>query len=166
MRQRAREILFSAITADEWPFVVGLARTSFAPWSADPGRNILSMIRAPGAIAELAIDRDVKVGLFVLSVRRLGRAFGPYASPATAHLDAIAVRPGQGRRGIGGAVLDRAEEHARARGAVVLTLLTAASNVPAQRLFRTRGFLPVVRLPSNYANREDGIAMFKPLDAR
>jgi len=158
--------MFSTITSDEWPFVVGLARSSFAPWSTDPGRNILAMIRAPGAIAELAIDRDVKVGLFVLTVRRLGRAYGPYASPATAHLDAIAVRPGQGRRGIGGAVLDRAEEQARERGAVVLSLMTATGNLPAQRLFLQRGFLPAVRVPSNYANRDDGIAMFKPLDPR
>lgn len=163
MQHRTHELTFSSVTARDQTFVTTLARRAFARWSNDPANNVLGMVHNPRAIAELGIERGKKVGLFVVSITSLGRPYGPFEDPRLAHLDAIAVTPGMTGRGIGGILLERAELIARQRGAVVMTLLTAVGNGPGQRLFASRGFMPVLRSRSRYVNDEDGIEMFKAL---
>lgn len=55
-------------------------------------------------------------------------------------LNDLFVAPAARRRGVAGALLDAAEAHARAAGAVRLVLQTAVDNAPAQRLYRRRGW--------------------------
>ena len=53
---------------------------------------------------------------------------------------AIGVRPGQGRRGIGRALLEAGLEHLRIRGATEWTLHVDTDNVAALELYRSYGF--------------------------
>lgn len=164
IRGSVRSLDFRVLEARDEAFGAALAREVFAAWSRDPAHSFASMVRGPGAVAELAVlGQRERVGYFIVSVRKLGRPFGPIAIPITAHLDSIAVMPRWSRRGVGTLLLQRAEERARAAGAVVLTLSTAISNDAAQNLFEMNGFMRTHRSPATYANGEDAFEMFKPL---
>src|SRR5215472_13672898 len=52
----------------------------------------------------------------------------------------LAVAPGDRRRGVASALLDAAEQHARARGARKLSLRVLGTNEPAMRLYERQGF--------------------------
>lgn len=164
IRGSVRSLDFRPLEARDEAFCGALAREVFAAWSRDPAHSFAAMAHGPGTLAELAVlGQRERVGYFVLSVRKLGRPFGPIASPVTAHLDSIAVMPRWTRRGVGSLLLQRAEERARAAGSVVLTLSTAVSNHAAQSLFELNGFMRTLRSPAAYANGEDAFEMFKPL---
>lgn len=61
--------------------------------------------------------------------------------PATAHIAQVAIHPGWRRLGLAGALLDQAARRVRAAGYARMTLLAAASNAAALRLYRDRGFV-------------------------
>lgn len=67
----------------------------------------------------------------------------------------IAVAPEDRRRGLGRAILNRAMECARARGADRIFLEVAADNGAAVRLYDTAGFVRIGRRPAYY-RRPDG----------
>ena len=144
-------------------FILALSQQVFAEYSAAPIAAARSMLADEGAACAVAEVGQVKVGFVLLSIARLGRELGPWPNPATAYVNAIAVRPNAQGRGVGTRLLDYAEQMARGRGAVVLSLTTADTNGRAQRLFEAAGFLPVLRLPEHYAHGQDAITMFKPL---
>lgn len=135
----------------------------------------MASMLARGAVAMVAESRAasppdprsregaVKVGFFVVSVERLGRSFGPWPDPATAHLDAIGVVPDARGRGVGRFLLEHAEEAARALGAVCLSLMTAETNARARGLFGTRGFHGMLTVERAYARGQRGILMTKAL---
>ena len=56
-------------------------------------------------------------------------------------LNDLFVAPGGRRKGVGAALLDAAADHARAEGAVRLTLTTEVSNVTAQSLYERKGWV-------------------------
>jgi ribosomal protein S18 acetylase RimI-like enzyme len=99
-------------------YVVGLTATTgcgaFAP--------DLSVV-VPGTAGTLAA---------VALVSRLG--------PAMAHLAQMAVHPEAARRGLGARVLTAAMRGAAAQGLPAISLLVAADNQPARRLYRGHGF--------------------------
>lgn len=59
-----------------------------------------------------------------------------------AHVADLFVHAGYRGRGIGRALLARAEEHARARGASELTIGVLSANTPARELYLSFGFAP------------------------
>jgi len=104
---------------DDWTaYVLGLTTTAgcgvFAPELSVVHRT------ADGAIDAVAV------------VTRLG--------PAVAHLAQLAVAPSCHGRGIGGRLLDQAMHRAAAAGLTAMTLLVAADNAVARRLYAARGF--------------------------
>lgn len=116
-----REVLrpFGAGGPDAWiEYVVGLTATTgcgvFAP--------DLSVV-VPGHGGTLAA---------VALVSRLG--------PAMAHLAQMAVHPQAAGRGLGTRVLTAAMQGAAAHGLPEMSLLVAADNQPARRLYRRHGF--------------------------
>jgi ribosomal protein S18 acetylase RimI-like enzyme len=144
-----------------------LAEGGFATYAQQPWRTLRRLILSPRArtfVADAGGDRHGRdvLGCAVVSVEP-APAFGPWTHPALAHLDAIAVQPGSRRRGLGRALLTHAEEHARARGAVSLSLITAANNRPARRLFRDAGYIEFIAVPGFYRGEQDALRMFKPL---
>lgn len=164
MRDRTAQITIRPFRpgADD-TFAQALGERAFAPYSRAPGASIVSMLGERGAEAAVAEIGRAKVGFAIVAFARVPREFGPWKSPVIARLNAIAVRPESQGRGVARGLVAWAEELARARGAVTLTLATAETNTRARRLFEYAGFLPVVRLPEQYARGQDGIAMFKPL---
>ena len=71
----------------------------------------------------------------------IGMVLVTWIAADTAHVAQLAVEPAQRGRGVATALLDGAVAAARRRGATRVTLLVAESNVPAQRLYRERGFV-------------------------
>ncbi len=163
MRRTIREVEFRPFDEDDEAFVIALGRRSFSAWSRNPGQSLLGMARSDRAVCELASVKGEPVGLYVVTTRTLDRPFGPLKNPAAAHLDAIAVVPRVAGRGVGRALLLRAERVARSKGAVVMSLMTAVGNERAQALFNRAGYLRAMTSPSAYANAEDAFELFKPL---
>jgi GNAT superfamily N-acetyltransferase len=62
-----------------------------------------------------------------------------YAQPY-AELTELYVEPAFRRRGVGRALIQRAEQLARARGAADLLIMTGTGNVAAQALYRAAGY--------------------------
>ena len=67
-------------------------------------------------------------------------------APATAHLAQLAVRPDVRRQGIARALVSDVAATAAAAGCERLTLLVAASNAPARRLYDALGFTSIPQL--------------------
>lgn len=78
------------------------------------------------------------------------------------HIMNVAVAEEWRRRGLAGRLLDELENRFRERHASAAYLEVRASNTPAQRLYRKRGYAEVRSLPGYYRD-EDGLAMEKPL---
>ncbi|MCC7010604.1 MAG: GNAT family N-acetyltransferase [Acidobacteria bacterium] len=82
-------------------------------------------------LSDVVAREDGELDAAVL-VTRLG--------PGTIHIAQLAVDPVAQGRGIGRALVGAVERRGAAAGAHALTLLVAASNVPAARLYEARGF--------------------------
>lgn len=65
--------------------------------------------------------------------------------PGNVHLTGMAVWPENQRSGIGSALLDAALREAAERASTCVTLWAAKDNLPARRLFASRGFVPTGR---------------------
>jgi GNAT superfamily N-acetyltransferase len=111
-------------------------------------------------LAEGAIDRAVRAILLddakgsILLARHGGVAVGVACLARTftlehggwvCWLDELYVVPELRGRGIGGALLARAVEHARAIGAAALELEVETSHARAARLYERAGFRPLAR---------------------
>ncbi len=80
-----------------------------------------------------------------------------------AHICTLGVRAEWRRRGVGRLLLVALLELAIAQGAEVATLEVRVSNLAAQQLYDSLGFVPVGRRKSYYAdNGEDGLIMTTP----
>lgn len=160
---RSQTLSFRPRTKADDAFIVGLGREVFSRWSREPGRSVLSMAAVAGTRTEIATAGGRPVGFVVVSFERLGRRFGPWTDPTIARLDAIAVSPAAQRRGVGAALLERAEAIASHEGGVVMMLMTAQRNLAARRLFRDAGFFALLQLPREYANGDAAVEMFKAI---
>jgi ribosomal protein S18 acetylase RimI-like enzyme len=157
------DVVIRPMQADDYDFVVTLSSDVFGAYTWDPVASTLGMLDEPDAAAAVAeLDRE-PLGFVIVQFERFKRDMGPWKRPVLAHLDAIAVRPELFGRGIGRRLLTHAEELARLRGAVSLSLLTARNNTRARTLFASSGFMAVAPILRAYARRQGGIAMLKPL---
>jgi ribosomal protein S18 acetylase RimI-like enzyme len=164
VRSTTAKVSFRARTEEDDVFLLSVGRRVFASWSRDPARALAAMLVEPGARAEVAWVSEARVGFFIVGLDALEKPFGPWLRPVAARLDAIAVVPGAQGRGIGRALLERAEELARDRGGVVMSLMTATDNHRARRLFHAAGYLPLIAFANGYANGDAALEMFKSLD--
>ncbi len=144
-------------------FLHGLARQVFAPYSRNPLHAIRSILAAPNAETLVAELDALCVGFVVLRYEQLDRDFGPWVRPTAAHLDAIAVRPDAHGRGIGRRLLEGAEEAARRRPSLSLSLATGERNTAARRLFVGAGFVELARSERYYAGGQTAILMHRAL---
>ena len=72
-----------------------------------------------------------------------GVALTTLAAPSTAHLAQLAVRSDSRRMGVASALVTDVAARAAAVGCAQLTLLVAATNIPARRLYESLGFIQV-----------------------
>jgi ribosomal protein S18 acetylase RimI-like enzyme len=163
MPARILDLTLRPWRAEDASFVVALAGSAFAAYSGDPSGTMLSILGEPGTEVFVAELGSLHAGFVVLRYERLGRDFGPLSRPWVARINAIAVSPEARRRGIGRALLARAEEAARARGARSLSLATGEANGRARRLFEATGFFPLARFERYYAGGQAAVWMLKAL---
>ncbi len=129
--------------------LVALEHAAFATDRAER-RAIRHAIRSPTMDVLVALlDGDVLVGAAVLERRRASRI---------ARLASIAVAPNRGGLGLGGHLLDAAEETARAHGCDRLRLEVRADNGAGIRLYERRGYTRFAVRPEYY---EDGMEAWR-----
>lgn len=81
-----------------------------------------------------------------------------------AYIQTIEVDPEQRRRGIGGELLRRAEDSARAAGARLIGLHVHEENASALRLYEAHGYRRAGREEHYYARGQAALIAVKPLD--
>jgi len=163
MALRRTTCAFRAAKPGDRAFIERVSRAGFAAYSRDPVKSIRWMAGEQTALVELAVDGTAELGFFILRIIRLERPFGPWASPAVARLDAIAVAPEARGRGVGRALLQQAEQAATDEGAVVLSLATANDNHAARGLFTGMGYQELAPLGPFYRGGQHAIAMVRSL---
>lgn len=159
----SREIQIRRARATDEDFLRALSERVFAVYSRNPVGTTLAIIDEPGAITLVAEDQGLSLGFASIAFDALGRPFGPWRDPVLARLNAIAVRPDAFGRGVGRALLGRAEAAARDRGAVAMTLNTAESNARARALFTSAAFQTLYLVRGFYARGQSAFAMQKLL---
>lgn len=133
------------------PFLQGLGHAAFAEYGPDAGRETLSMaLRGTTFIAERS---GAAVGLVVLEEN----------ADRSLHVAAIAVVEEHRGVGVGRALIQAAERHARSRGAPRIRLVTADSNLPALQLFLRCGFRRSNRAPGRYRRGQRNLVFEKAL---
>lgn len=152
----------SARASDE-DFLVALSARVFRPYAANPGRSMRELIESKTSEIFVAIHEETHLGFVVVHIESLGRRFGALENPSVAHLDAIAVRPNLASQGLGRRLLAYAEGFARNNGAVSMSLLTAETNIDAQRLFLGVGYQLLAPIDDVYSDNQRAYAMFKSL---
>jgi ribosomal protein S18 acetylase RimI-like enzyme len=157
------DLIIRPMTPGDEAFIRALSGRVFATYSRNPARLVGAMLVERGAETAVAELDGEPVAFAVLGFEELRREFGPWKRPVAARLNAIAVHPDAHGRGIGRRLLAHAEEMARARGAVTMSLNTATTNRRALRLFEPAGYLGVMTIEGNYTRGQSAIAMFKAL---
>jgi len=84
-------------------------------------------------------------------------------APHTAEVATLDVHPAWRRRGIGTALLNRAEAEANAMGILKLALHVETTNQGAIGLYQRLGFVITAGSPGYYAGRRDAWVMVKPI---
>jgi ribosomal protein S18 acetylase RimI-like enzyme len=106
------------------------------PLSDDVRRRLVPGLREHAStLVLLAYETGAAVGAAVCFF-----GYSTFKAMPLLNIHDLAVVPGQRGRGIGRALLDAAEEHARERGCCKLTLEVQEANAPARGLYRSFGF--------------------------
>lgn len=110
------------------------------------------------------LTNDTAVFFVALCENKVAGYAGMHCILDECDIDNVAVFPAYRRQGIAGALLDALEDCARAHGASFLTLEVRASNMPAIRLYRGKGYQKVGARPHYYDKpREDAFLLTKYL---
>ena len=157
------ELVIRPKLASDDDFIASLSEVAFHSYNQQAANWVGRMMAAPGAHTLVATIDEAPVGMAILELRRAPRPYGPFADPAVAHLDAIAVAPNLRGHGIGGYLLEVALEEAAHRGALAITLMTAARNHQARRLFSSLGFVVFAAMDGAYAGGERALLMHRTL---
>jgi len=144
----AARLSFRAATLDDLDGVMRIERACFdAPW---PRSVMADEIRGLGCSRlEVAVDAGGVAGFMIFQV-----------IPPEAHLINLAVTPGDQRRGVGRALLERLLDVVRDEGVTTVFLEVRASNLVAQRLYAEAGFERIDVRRGYYAdNGEDALVL-------
>jgi ribosomal-protein-alanine N-acetyltransferase len=137
-------------TAEDAAFIRDLGGEAFGEYSPNAARDTASMAaRAHTLIATVGSEHT---GFVVVEI-----------GAGTAHLSAIAVKTEARGTGIGRRLVVAAEALARARGASVIGLATADSNLAALELFLRCGFRRRRRHGRYYARGQAAVELVKQL---
>lgn len=110
------------------------------------------------------LTNDTAVFFVALCENKVAGYAGMHCILDECDIDNVAVFPAYRRQGIAGALLDALEDYARVHGASFLTLEVRASNMPAIRLYRGKGYQKVGERPHYYDKpREDAFLLTKYL---
>lgn len=110
------------------------------------------------------LTNDTAVFFVALCENKVAGYAGMHCILDECDIDNVAVFPAYRRQGIAGALLDALEDCARVHGASFLTLEVRASNMPAIRLYRGKGYQKVGARPHYYDKpREDAFLLTKYL---
>lgn len=148
----ARPWVFSDMTAEDLPEVLGIERASFTnPWS--------------GAL----FLQELQVGFSRIIVARCaGERLAGYLCrwfvADEVHILNVAVDPRLRGQGVGSSLMGEALKEARAGRAVAVTLEVRRSNVAGRRLYDSFGFEEVGARPNYYGRGEDAIILRLALD--
>jgi ribosomal-protein-alanine N-acetyltransferase len=116
-------------------------------WSWDEDR-VERSLRNRDCVVLAARDRRRVVGFAIMEF---------YAIHA--HLNLLAVQPGNQRQGVGRQLLEWLEASARTAGIFKVNLELRATNVGAQAFYEKLGYRAVGRRPAYYDGREDAVRM-------
>jgi ribosomal protein S18 acetylase RimI-like enzyme len=107
-----------------------------SPLDPNVRRRLVPALREQAnALVLLAFEAEQTVGVATCFF-----GFSTFAARPLLNVHDLAVLPGFRGRGVGRALLNAAEEHARARGCAKLTLEVREDNAPARGLYEERGF--------------------------
>jgi ribosomal protein S18 acetylase RimI-like enzyme len=95
----------------------------------------------PDALLLVAETGGSVIGMVLVLPGRANDGAGDLV-PGQVHLTGVAVSPESQRAGAGSALLDAALRVAAERSAIHVTLWVAEDNLPARRLYASRGFSP------------------------
>jgi ribosomal-protein-alanine N-acetyltransferase len=143
----ANEVSFRSMTRADLDEVMVIERRSFAyPWSA---RFFLQEIAAPCARPIIAEIKGRIAGYILF-----------WLLPDDVDIHNIAVHPDFRRQGLGRQLLDQAIASARTRASLRVTLEVRKSNLSAQKLYESHGFVVTGVRKGYYSDDgEDAITM-------
>lgn len=150
--QLGLQVSVRRFSIEDAPFVAELSDQAFAEYGARPSRYTLSVIQRPTTHTWVAVEAGAQLGVVVLEL-----------DGSRAALLALAVTERARGRGIGGLLMQAAEQCARRKGVSQLVLFTADSNLAALDLFLRRGFRIVRRKPGFYSGQQDACELAKAL---
>lgn len=137
-------------------FIRSLSKMVFSKYG--PYDGILgSFFQEGGGPCFIAEAGGLRCGFLIL-----GRPFGE-ADKGEVEIVALAVSPRMQRRGIAGALLEKAEDTLRHAGVSHVLIHTGLDNKPALAFFEARGFTPLEIRPSFYPMGQSAAAMKKKL---
>jgi GNAT superfamily N-acetyltransferase len=123
----------AVVAAYEWLFAAPGARPP--GWDAEAAKLRLAAAIASGEAAVLVADDDGELVGFCTAYLELDSVrYG-----RRCWVEDLAVDPGRRSQGVGGTLLDAAEDWARGRGATHLELDTGLAREDAQRFYERRG---------------------------
>lgn len=143
---------------DDRGFIAELCAKTFAELG-EYRSTVHAWLDGPDAVAIVATRAGERLGVALIAARR---AIG-FGRRPDAELLAIALLPGERGRGVGRALLERAELVARGWDAREMRLHTADSNLHAQRFFRAAGYEPRPSATSAYPSGETALAFARAL---
>jgi len=143
---------------DDRDFIADLCTRTFAELG-DYRATVHAWLDGPDALAVVATCGGERLGVALVAARR---AIG-FGRRPDAELLAIALLPAVRGRGVGRALLTRAETVARGWDAREMRLHTADSNLRAQRFFGAAGYEPRPSGTSAYPSGETALAYARVL---
>ena len=150
--QASAPITFASASLWDLNAIRVLERLSFE-LDAWPLIEMIGVLSLPSIERWKAMDGDKVVGFVAADVRR---------KQGLAWIATIAVHPDYRGRGIGGQLLELAEQRC---GMARMRLSVRRSNQTAQRLYQRRGYTQIDVWPKYYDGDEDAIVMEKELPA-
>ncbi len=91
----------------------------------------------------------------------VGFVFVMMTDDGAGHITTIGIAPEHRRRNLANRLLDHAESALQTRGINTIRLEVRAGNLPAQNLYRRRGYAILQKLSRYYNNGEDALLMVK-----
>ena len=128
----------------------------FQPPLRFPRRYMRQLVTSPRAAAWVAEDERAMAGFAIVEWLK-----APDAS--VAYIETLEVVPGRRGQGIGGELLRRMEDSARAAGASIIWLHVDAENAAAIRLYEAHGYEPQGREENFYAEQRPALVYAKSL---